>query len=102
MSLRLSSLRVWNESSGIGTTCLPTLSHAQKPAKSKHVAISLGLEEYQGLFLLATSKVAPDFGDMRPKVSIDMRRISKLCSNAEGNAGETLEFWQSHKLRRQK
>jgi hypothetical protein len=82
MSLRLSSFMYSNESPGISTWWTPTLSHVHNAKKSKQVASNLGREEYQGLFLLAASKVAPLFGDMNPRVSMDMRRISMVGSDA--------------------
>lgn len=74
MSLKFSSFKYSNESSGISTLLAPMLSHAHRPAKRRQVAKSLGREEYQGLLLFAASKVAPGLGDINPKVSIDMRR----------------------------
>jgi hypothetical protein len=85
MSLRLSSSRYWNESSGMSTGVVPMFNHDQRAAKRRQVASSLGREEYQGLVLLAASKVAPLFGDIRPRVSMEMRRISMV----DGGAAKT-------------
>jgi hypothetical protein len=82
ISLKLSSFRYSNESPGMGTWCTPTLSHVHNARKSRQVASNLGREEYQGLFLLAASKVGLLFRDMKPKGSMDIRRISMVGSEA--------------------
>jgi hypothetical protein len=58
------------------------LSHVQNAANNRKVASNLGLEWYHVLLLLAASKVAPLFGDINPKVSMDIRRISVTGSDA--------------------
>jgi hypothetical protein len=88
ISRRLSSFKYSNESSGMSTLFDPTLSHVHSDANSRKVANNLGRELYHGLLLLAASKVAPLFGNITPKVSIEMRRISLENSDA---VRETME-----------
>jgi hypothetical protein len=83
MSFKLSSFKYSNESSGISTLRVPTLSHTHSAAKVKKVASSLGLEWYQDLLLLAASKVELDLRDINPRVSIEIRRIPITCDAAE-------------------
>jgi hypothetical protein len=82
ISRRLSSFKYWNESSGMSTLLAPRLSHVHSVANSRKVANNLGRELYHGLLLLAASKAAPPFGDINPKVSMEMRRMSLDNSDA--------------------
>lgn len=82
MSLRLSSSKYWNESSGICTEDVPIFNHNQNAAKRRKVASSLGRDEYHGRLLLAASKVARLFGVISPRVSMEIRRISGVHSCA--------------------
>jgi hypothetical protein len=50
------------------------LNHNHKAPKKTHVVSSLGAE-FQRLLLFAASKLALLFGDISPKVWIEMRRI---------------------------
>jgi hypothetical protein len=94
MSLRLSSFRYSNESSGISTSRVPTLSHVHSAAKKRKVANNLGLEEYHGLLFLAASKVVPPFGDINPKVSMEIRRILTCSYAATESEKKTWRIWQ--------
>ena len=76
MSFRLSSFKYSNESADIRTSDVPMLNHNHSAPKNTHVVSSLGIEVH--LFLLfAASKVAL-FGDISPKVSMEMRRAGIL------------------------
>jgi hypothetical protein len=52
------------------------LRKAQKAANSRHVAKNLGFEEYQRFLFFVASKAVPFLGDINPRVSTEMRRIS--------------------------
>lgn len=79
---RLSSFKYSNESTGMSTPFVPMLSHVHKTPNSRQVANNLGRELYHDLLFLAASKVAAPFGDINPKVSMEMRRMSLECSTA--------------------
>lgn len=76
ISLKLSSSNNANESSGIRIGVPPKLNQKYNPRKKQSVVKSLGLEKYHVFLLLfAGLKVAP-FGDIIPRVSMEMRRIA--------------------------
>ena len=83
ISLRLSSFKYSNESSGIRIACPPRLNQIHNTPKNRQVVSSRGLEKYQGLLLFAVVNPALLRGDISPKVSMDIRRaMVKRHSNA--------------------
>lgn len=76
ISFKLSSSSNANESSGITTVFPPKFSQHHRIPNKTHVVSNRGLDIYQGsLLLLAAANVALR-GDIIPKVSMEMRRIS--------------------------
>lgn len=77
ISLKLSSSSNANESSGITTVDTAKRNHKYSSAKQKHVVRSRGRARYHRVdLLLATAKVDP-LGEIIPRVSMEMRRISR-------------------------